>query len=87
MGDLRIGNGAQLEAKTPKSDTGILALIGQKAVALTEVNDAGGRINLKHEIWSARSDSGVILEGAEVTVHAIDGAVAVVVPRTHSEMN
>ncbi len=73
--------------KTPKSDTGILALIGQKAVALTEVNDAGGRINLKHEIWSARSDAGVILEGAEVTVHAIDGAVAVVVPRTRSEKN
>ena len=73
--------------KTPKSDTGILALIGQKAVAVTEVTDAGGRINLKNEIWSARSENGVIPAESEVTVHAIDGAVAIVVPRLHSENN
>ena len=73
--------------KTPKSDTGILALIGQKAVAVTDVTPAGGRINLKQEIWSARSEKGDIPSGSEVIVNSIDGAVAVVVPRTHSEIN
>ena len=73
--------------KTPVSDTGINALIGQKAKAVTSISESGGRINLKHEIWSATSEGADIPEGSEVTVKGIDGAVAVVTPRTTSEIN
>ena len=68
--------------KTPQSDTGILALIGHKATAVTAISENGGTINLKHEIWTARTAAGEIPAGRDVTVQAIDGAVAVVVPRS-----
>jgi membrane protein implicated in regulation of membrane protease activity len=68
--------------KTPKSDTGILALIGSKATAITAISESGGTINLKHEVWTARTHGGEIPAGSDVTVQSIDGAVAVVVLRS-----
>ncbi len=66
--------------KTPPSDTGINALIGQKAVATALISDSAGTVNLKNEVWSARSEAGVIASGQTVKVVRIDGAMAIVVP-------
>ena len=73
--------------KTPPSDTGIGALIGQKAVTTSQISDSAGTITLKNETWTARSESGVIPAGQNVTVTGIDGAVAVVILRTESQIN
>ncbi len=73
--------------KTPASDTGIQALIGQKAVATTQISDSAGTITLKNETWTARSEGGIIEVGKNVTVTGIEGAVAVVTIRTDSQIN
>ena len=73
--------------KTPPSDTGIHALIGQKALTISDVSDTAGTITLKSETWTARSEHGLISSGQSVTVARIDGAVAIVVPRIDSSLN
>ena len=66
--------------KTPPSDTGMLALVGMKAVATSEISESTGTINLRGETWTARYTAGVINVGSEVTVTEIAGAIAMVVP-------
>jgi membrane protein implicated in regulation of membrane protease activity len=66
--------------KTPPSDTGMLALVGVKAVATSEIGDSTGTITLRGETWTARYPSGVINVGSEVTVTEIAGAIAMVMP-------
>ncbi len=70
--------------KTPPSDTGIAALIGHKATSTSLITDSSGTIKLKSETWTARCEGGEIPAGESVTVVRIDGAVAIVVPRTDS---
>ena len=70
--------------KTPPSDTGIAALIGHKATSTSPITNSSGTIKLKNETWTARSESGEIPTGENVTVVRIDGAVAIVVPRADS---
>ncbi len=67
--------------KTPASDTGIAALVGQRGVATSHITDSTGTITLKNETWTARTEVGEIQEGATVTVLRIDGALAIVIPR------
>jgi membrane protein implicated in regulation of membrane protease activity len=59
------------------------ALVGAAGVVVAEVDGRGGRVKIGSDLWSARSyDHGhVIAEGAGVTVLAIEGATALVVPR------
>jgi len=45
---------------------------------LVDVTDETGRVRLKGEVWSARSQSGAIPADSRVTVVAIDGAEAIV---------
>lgn len=73
--------------KTPPLDTGINALIGLKALATSDISDSSGTITLQSETWTARTDSGAITMGTEVTVVRIDGAIAIVVPRVESQIN
>jgi membrane protein implicated in regulation of membrane protease activity len=56
------------------------ALIGRKAVAVSEVNAQGGQVRLDGDVWSARAFDGnqAIAPGSEVTVVEIAGATAVV---------
>ena len=50
-------------------------------MVVAAVDVASGRVKLEGEVWSARTESGVVLPaGAPVTVTRIDGATAVVVP-------
>lgn len=58
--------------------TNVEALIGANALALSQINDVSGQVKLSGEVWSARSESGVIAADARVEVVAIEGATAVV---------
>ena len=64
--------------------TGVDALPGSRARALSEVTGDDGRITLKGEVWSARLDLDVtsvpVPEGSDVVVTRIDGATALVYP-------
>jgi membrane protein implicated in regulation of membrane protease activity len=73
-----------LRKSTALTRTGVDALPGSRARALSEVTRDDGRISLKGEIWSARLDldvtSDAIPDGADVMVTRIDGATALVYP-------
>lgn len=67
-------------SQRPQLVTGVDALKGKQAVVLERVDNAGGRIKLAGEVWSARSlDAGRAYEvGQEVDVVDIEGATAIV---------
>jgi len=58
--------------------TNIEALIGAPAIALTQITDRAGQVKLSGEIWTARSESGLIESDKWVEVVAIEGATALV---------
>jgi membrane protein implicated in regulation of membrane protease activity len=60
--------------------TGTAALEGAKAVVLQRVDDAGGRVKIGGEEWSARSyvPDEVLEPGTQVEVAQIEGATALV---------
>ncbi len=62
------------------SRTGTDALIGRKAVVTRRVDNAGGRVRIGGEEWSARAylDGEEYAEGASVDVIRIEGATALV---------
>jgi membrane protein implicated in regulation of membrane protease activity len=73
-----------LRKSTGVTRTGVDALPGSRARALSEVTRDDGRISLKGEIWSARLDLDVTSEpvpdGSDVVVTRIEGATALVYP-------
>jgi membrane protein implicated in regulation of membrane protease activity len=73
-----------LRKTTALTRTGVDALPGSRARAVSEVTRDDGRISLKGEIWSARLDLDVtsdpVPDGADVVVTRIDGATALVYP-------
>jgi membrane protein implicated in regulation of membrane protease activity len=73
-----------LRKSTALTRTGVDALPGSRARAVSAVTRDDGRISLKGEIWSARLDldvtSDAIPDGADVVVTRIDGATALVYP-------
>jgi membrane protein implicated in regulation of membrane protease activity len=75
---------AYLRRSAPPSPTGAAALVGADGEVLVAVNRDGGRVKLAGEVWSARSAvGGLPLEvGSQVRVVRIDGATAVVAPRS-----
>lgn len=60
--------------------TGTAALVGARATVLERVDDAGGRVRIGGEEWSARAylDGQVIEPGRRVEVVEIKGATALV---------
>ena len=64
--------------------TNIDRLIGETALVMEPVTATGGRVKIGGDIWSARSDSGVLAEGQRVIVAASEGATAVVAPQSES---
>jgi membrane protein implicated in regulation of membrane protease activity len=58
--------------------TNVEALVGSSAVALSQITDVSGQVKLSGEVWSARSDTGLIAADSRVEVVAIEGATAVV---------
>lgn len=67
-------------AHSPNKRMNVSALVGRHARVLAQVTDAGGRVKLGGEVWSARSAvrGEVFGEGDDVVVVRIDGAFAVV---------
>ena len=65
---------------TPDSLTNAQALVGADARTLVEVTETGGRIKMRGEVWTARTEipGDVIPPDTEVVVSQIDGAIAVV---------
>lgn len=64
--------------------TNIDRLIGETALVMEPVTATGGRVKIGGDIWSARSESGVLAGGQRVVVAAIEGATAVVAPQSES---
>ncbi len=64
----------------PVTRTGIDALPGRAATALTAVDHRGGTIKLAGETWTARTEDDTVLvePGSSVEIVMIDGATAVV---------
>lgn len=53
-------------------------LIGKHAVAVTDIDESAGRVKIVGDVWSARSNTGFIPQGSDVTVVELDGVTAVV---------
>jgi membrane protein implicated in regulation of membrane protease activity len=58
--------------------TNVDRLIGEQAVVMEAVTPDSGLVKIGGDIWSARSETGVLTAGQKVVVAAIDGATAVV---------
>ncbi len=56
-------------------------LIGEPALVVEPVSASGGLVKIGGDVWSARTDSGLLAPGQAAVVHAIDGATAVVIPQ------
>lgn len=73
-----------LRRSTGTTRTGVDALPGARAQALSAITVRDGRISLRGEVWSARLDPDVtsepVADGTDVVVTRIDGATALVYP-------
>jgi membrane protein implicated in regulation of membrane protease activity len=59
--------------------TGVDALVGQMATAISDVDQDGGQVKVGGEVWTARAAGGTpVAAGARVRVVAIQGATALV---------
>ncbi|WP_426995820.1 NfeD family protein [Pseudarthrobacter sp. N5] len=64
--------------------TNVDRLIGESALVMEAVSSTGGLVKIGGDVWSARSDAGVLSTGQRVVVSAIEGATAVVAPQAES---
>ncbi len=71
---------AAMRRRSPAMDTNMAAMVGRQGVALDDVTESSGRAKVYGEVWTARTRSGTIPEGAHVAVVAIEGATAIVAP-------
>ncbi len=65
---------------SPETRTNVEAHLGARVIAMTDVTERGGRVKLAGEVWTARTDGAVLLEGTTGRVVRIHGATAVVEP-------
>mgnify|MGYP006321241825 CR=1 FL=1 len=56
-------------------------LIGESALVMEPVTATGGLVKIGGDVWSARSETGVLAQGQHAIVSPIDGATAVVAPQ------
>jgi membrane protein implicated in regulation of membrane protease activity len=61
--------------------TNIERLIGETALVMEPVTQSGGLVKIGGDVWSARSETGVLTPGQHAIVSAIEGATAVVAPQ------
>jgi membrane protein implicated in regulation of membrane protease activity len=61
--------------------TNVDRLIGESALVMETVSTSSGLVKIGGDVWSARSETGVLNAGQRVVVSAIEGATAVVVPQ------
>lgn len=65
-----------VKKQSPSEATNVDALVGQRALTMSSVDQHNGQVKLSGEIWSARTELGDIPQGENVVVIAIDGATA-----------
>ncbi|MCI6573562.1 MAG: NfeD family protein [Actinomycetaceae bacterium] len=58
-------------SSTKKSN--VYAYVGKTARTLTDVTETTGRAKVSGEVWSAKTDSGILPQGIEVKIVGIDG--------------
>lgn len=70
-------------AGRPALATGIDALVGAEGVVVERVDETGGRVRIRGELWSARpmAPHAALDPGVPVTVLRVDGATALVYER------
>jgi membrane protein implicated in regulation of membrane protease activity len=68
----------EISKRTPKNATNTEALLGVSALTRLEITEYSGEIDLRGEVWSARSLTGTIPAQHRVIVSKIDGAIAIV---------
>lgn len=69
---------SHLKKSPAEQRTNVDRLIGKQAVVMEAVTADGGLVKIGGDIWSARSETGVLSAGQKVVVSAIEGATAVV---------
>mgnify|MGYP000607290851 CR=1 FL=1 len=69
------------EADPADRRSNVERLIGESALVMEPVSASGGLVKIGGDVWSARSETGVLSPGQHAIVSAIDGATAVVVPQ------
>jgi membrane protein implicated in regulation of membrane protease activity len=64
--------------------SGVAALIDRPAIVVKQVDAVSGVVRIGGEVWSARAydETQVIAEGTRVSVFEIDGATALVYPKS-----
>ncbi|MCI5825413.1 MAG: NfeD family protein [Arcanobacterium sp.] len=55
-------------------DSNVYAYTGKSARALTDITPTAGRAKVGGEVWSAKTEHGMITQGTEATVVGVDGA-------------
>jgi membrane protein implicated in regulation of membrane protease activity len=68
----------RFSARSDQHSTNTLALIGAVAKATTAVSTDGGQVKVRGEVWSARTDNGLIAQGEAALVKSIDGVTLIV---------
>ncbi|MEO0024954.1 MAG: hypothetical protein RL196_1395 [Actinomycetota bacterium] len=64
--------------KNSQGSTNVLALIGAQGTCTETITAVSGLAKVRGEVWSARTESGSIHEGAVITIVNIDGATLIV---------
>ncbi|HEC57271.1 MAG TPA: nodulation protein NfeD, partial [Candidatus Syntrophoarchaeum butanivorans] len=72
------GIGAVVKARKRKVVTGKEEMIGLVARAESRIDEQGGMVRVRGEIWKAKSSGGPIEEGEEVEIVDIEGLTLVV---------
>jgi membrane protein implicated in regulation of membrane protease activity len=68
----------RFSTRSDQHSTNTLALIGATGKSTTQITIDGGQVKVRGEVWSARTDSGVVEADQPVKVRALDGVTLIV---------
>ena len=68
----------RFSTRSDQHSTNTLALIGATGKSTTQISIDGGQVKVRGEVWSARTDAGVVEADQPVKVKALDGVTLIV---------
>ena len=68
----------RFSTRSDQHSTNTLALIGATGKSTTRITIDGGQVKVRGEVWSARTDAGVVEADQQVKVKALDGVTLIV---------
>ena len=68
----------RFSTRSDQHSTNTLALIGATGKSTTRITIDGGQVKVRGEVWSARTDAGVVEADQPVKVKALDGVTLIV---------